>query len=137
LRVHGRVAVDLAGRRLEEAGALGHGELDQVLRAAASHVEDLDRHDIEVGGRRRAGQVHHRVDRSVHVQPFDHILADKGEPGAPDQLLEVALGARDQVVDRDDLVAALEQSQAQVGAEEPGPAGHHDPPPAQLRPMPS
>ena len=62
LRVHERVAVDLAGRGQEELGALGLGQAEAVVRAEAADLEDLDRDALEVDRRRRAGEVHHGVD---------------------------------------------------------------------------
>jgi hypothetical protein len=126
LRVHERVAVDLARRGEEEAGALVLGQPERVLRAAGAHLEDLDRDPLEVGGRRRRRQVHDGVDVTGDVDVVRHVVVLERERRVADQVLDVAHRTRDEVVDGDDLVAARQQRAAQVRGEEPRSAGDDD-----------
>ena len=65
LRVHERVAVDLAGRREQEARAVRSREVERVARADRADLEGLDRMREVLGRARGAGEVQHRVDRAV------------------------------------------------------------------------
>src|SRR5262245_63468289 len=62
LRADLRVAVHLAGRRQQEAGALRLGEPQAVVRPQAADLERLDGDQEVVDGRGRAGEVQHRVE---------------------------------------------------------------------------
>jgi hypothetical protein len=50
LRVHERVAVDLARRRQEVPRPLGLGQPEGVVGAGAAHLQDLDGDALEVDG---------------------------------------------------------------------------------------
>ena len=126
LRVDLRIAVDLAGRRQEEPGALGLGQAEGVVGAEAADLEDLDRDPLEVGRRRRAGEVHHDIHRTGHPHVLADVVFDEREPALAEQLLDVGDGARHEVVDGDDLVATRQQGAAEVRTEEPGAAGDDD-----------
>ena len=67
--------------------------------------------------------------------PVDHVLAGERETGPAVQVGQIALAAGDEVVDGHHFVASIQQGPAEVGAEEPGAPGNHDP--AHNRPMPS
>ena len=54
-------------------------------------------------------------------------MAHQLEALGADEMRDVALGAGEEIVDADDVVAALQQALAQMRAEEPGPAGHEYP----------
>ena len=135
LRVHLRVAVDLAGRGEEEPGVLGLGQAEAVVRAQAADLQDLDRDALEVDRRRRAGEVHDRVDLAGHPHVLADVVLDEREPAVAEQLLDVGHGTGDEVVDGDDTITAIEQRPAEVRAEEAGAAGDDDARHGQ-RPMP-
>jgi hypothetical protein len=112
--VHLRVAVDLARRGEEEAGALGLGQPEAVVGAETADLEDLDRDPLEVRRRRRTGEVHHHIDAAGHPDVLADVVLDERESAPPEQPLDVAHCARDQVVEGDHLVAPLEQRSAEV-----------------------
>ena len=117
LRVDQRVAVHLRRRGEEEAGPLGVGQPEAVVGAEAADLEDLDRDALEVDRRRRAGEVHHRVDVSGHPHVRADVVLVEREPTPPEQLLDVGDRPGDQVVDRHDVVAPIEQRPTQVRSE--------------------
>ena len=133
--MHERVAVDLARRGEEEAGALRLRQAEAVVGAEAPDLQGLDRHLEVVDRRRRAGEVHHDVDGPGHPDEAADVVLDEREARSPEEVLDVGGRARDEVVDAHDLVAAVEQRVGEVRAEEPGTAGdddagHSDPPDA-------
>ena len=84
LRVDLRVAVDLAGRGQEEAGVLGLGQAERVVRAEAADLQRLDRHLEVVLRRGRAGEVQHaRRPRPATQQVVADVVLDEREPGCP------------------------------------------------------
>ena len=71
----------------------------------------------------------HGVDRPGHVHEVADVVELEHEPGSAEEVVEVLPPAGEEVVDGHHLVTAGQQRPAQVGAEEPGPAGDDDPPP--------
>ena len=57
---------------------------------------------------------------------LDDVVADELEVGPAEQVRDVVLGAREEVVEADDVVAALDEEGAEVGADEAGPARDDD-----------
>ncbi len=114
LRVHERVAVHLGGRGEEEGRPLGLGQPEPVVRAEAADLQDLDGDALEVDRRGGTGEVHDHVDGAGHPQVRADVVLDEGEPAPTEQLLDVGDRAGDEVVDRDDVVTAVEQRPAQV-----------------------
>jgi hypothetical protein len=72
----------------------------------------LHRVVLIVDRRRRAREVVDRVD--FDVQRERHVVTDELEPRVVVQMVDVPLGAREQVVDAQHFVALLEQAIAQV-----------------------
>ena len=66
------------------------------------------------------------VHGSVDVDVVGDIVLDELEVGIPRQVRDVGDVAREQVVDADDRVAALQQRLGQVGTDEAGCAGDDD-----------
>ncbi len=124
LRVDLRVAVGLAGRGEQEAGALLLGQAQGVQRAERADLHRLDRQLEVVDRAGRAGEVQHLVDRAGDVDVLRHVGLHEPEPVVLHQVLDVDRRAGQEVVERDDLVAVGEQLLAQVRAQEAGPAGH-------------
>ncbi len=114
LRVHEWVAVDLGRRRQEERRSLGLGETEAVVRAEPADLQDLDGDALEVDRRRRAGEVHDHIDVTGHPEVRADVVFDEREPAAAEQSFDVGDGAGDEVVDRHDVVAPIEQRSTQV-----------------------
>ena len=64
LRVHERIAVDLAGRREQEPGVVRPREIERAPGADRADVERLERHREVFGRAGRAREVQHTVDRA-------------------------------------------------------------------------
>jgi hypothetical protein len=79
---------------------------------------------LVVNGRRRTGEIVDLVD--LDIERERHVVTHQLEPLGADEMSDVALGAGEEVVDADDIRAPLQQSLAQMRAEEAGPAGHQN-----------
>ena len=128
-----------------DAGAAGVGQmLDLPMPAQFQHVEEGDQVGLGVGVRvvdRVAhaglrGQVQHALwlpvaQGGLHARQVGQVLLDEAEVGVAGQLrepvaleLDVVVGR--QIVDADHLVAAFEQAQCGVHADETGTAGEQN-----------
>ena len=71
-----------------------------------------------------AGEVVDLVD--FHVQRKGHVVAQQFEVRVVQQMSDVVLGAGEEVVDAEHVVAIRKQTLAQMAAEEAGTAGDED-----------
>ena len=74
LRMDLRVAVDLGGRRDQEARAVLLGQPERVVRAVGADLERVQRQPQVVDRRRRRGEVVDEVDRLVDEERLDDVL---------------------------------------------------------------
>eukprot|EP00825_Cyclidium_porcatum_P046001 TRINITY_DN7135_c0_g1_i18.p2 TRINITY_DN7135_c0_g1~~TRINITY_DN7135_c0_g1_i18.p2 ORF type:complete len:288 (+),score=22.95 TRINITY_DN7135_c0_g1_i18:614-1477(+) len=107
LRMDGRVAVDLAGRGLEDARAQTLGQAEHVDGAMHAGLGCLDRIVLVMNRRGRAGQVENAVHLEVHRK--GDVVAQELEAWVAVQMLDVALCAGEKVVEANNLVAAFEK----------------------------
>lgn len=91
------------------------GQAQHVHRPQKARLDRLDRVVLVVDGAGRAGQVVDLVDLEQDL--LDDVVADQLEVGLVDQVRDVVLGAREEVVEADDVVAALDEVGAEVGAD--------------------
>jgi hypothetical protein len=123
-----RVAVDLARRGEEEAGALGLGEAQEMV--GARHAGEHGVLGIRLVMRRRggAGEVVDLVDREAPGreaagQGIDDVVLDHVEARLALQVPQVRLPAGEEAVEADDASALAQEDVAQVGADEAGASG--------------
>ena len=133
LRVHLRVAVGLRGAREQQARALRLGEAQRLVGAERADLQDLDRQALEVRRARRRGEVQDRVERAGDEQEVRHVVVLELELRVAEQRLDVLDPPGQQVVDRDHLAALVEQTAAEVRADEAGAPGDQDPLQGSLR----
>jgi hypothetical protein len=124
LGMHGGIAVDLGRRRLHHAGAGALGELEQIQDADRIGLDRQDRIALVVPRRRRTRQIIDLID--VELPRLHDVVVDKAKPAGVAQVRDVGEPAGQEIVDADDVVAARHEARAQVGADEPGPAGDQD-----------
>jgi 3-hydroxyacyl-CoA dehydrogenase len=126
LRVHGRVAVDLAGRRDQDARVLRLGEAEAVVDAERADLQRLDR-DLQVVDRRgRRREVQDVVERSWHMDEVADVLVEELELLQREKVLEVPQVAGDEIVHPDHFIAFADEAIAEVRTEEAGGAGDQD-----------
>src|SRR5581483_11596126 len=122
LRMHLRVAVHLARRGDQKAGALPLGETKGVMRAVGADLQRRKRHAhvVHRAGKRR--EMEHEVDGLVDGDRFGDVVIQEGE--------RVVLEVRDvleraglEVVDADDPMPFVQQSVAQMRRQKAGAAG--------------
>ena len=75
---------------------------------------------------RRAGPVQHEVHRAVDVDVVGDVVLDERRNRGSARCAMFADVARQQVVDADDRVVAVEQRLGEMGADEAGGAGNDD-----------
>jgi hypothetical protein len=85
----------------------------------------LHRIVLVVHRRGRAGQVVDRV--HFHIEREGHIVAHQLEVGVIEQRRDVVLGAGEEVIDTDHIMAIGQQALAQMRAEKAGAAGDQNP----------
>jgi hypothetical protein len=119
-----RVAVDLAGRGDQEAGALGLGQAEGVMGSVGADLEGVQRQAQIVDRRGRRGEVVDEVDRLIDVVGLDDVDADVEEALGVADVLDVGQRAGLEVVDADHAVPARQQLVAQMRAEESCASGY-------------
>jgi hypothetical protein len=125
LRMDVGIAVDLAGRGLEDARAHPLGEAKHVDRAKHAGLGRLHRVVLVVDRRGRAGQivdlVHLDIERPGDVVPheFEVRMVAIGD--------QIVAGAGEQIVHAQHLVPALQQFADEVGSKETGASGRREP----------
>ena len=118
LRVLERVAVHFRGRRDHEARALRLRESQRLVGAERADLQRRNRQLEVIDRARRARPVQHEVDRPLDVDVIGHVVLDEREV-AIDEMRDVRRVARQQVVDADHGVVAIEQRFRKVRADEP------------------
>ena len=103
LGVHLRVAIDLAGRREEEASSLHLGEAKRIVGAVGPDLERLQRQAQVVDGTRRAREVIDEIDGLRDLDVLRQIVWHEDERVSP-EVLDVGERARLEVVDADHTV---------------------------------
>ena len=124
LGVDGGVAIDLAGGGLKDLGLDPFGQAQHVDGAVDAGLGGLDRVVLIMDGRGRAGQVVDLV--HLHVEGEGDVVAHQLEVGVVEQVGDVVLGAGEEVIDADDVMAVGEEAFAEVTAQEAGAAGDED-----------
>ena len=123
LRVHLRVAVDLARRGEEEARALELRETERVVGAVRAGLERVQRQPQVVDRARRAREVVDEVDRLVDPDRLHDVLRQEDEVVAA-HVRDVRERPGLEVVDADDAMPFGKERVAEVRSEEAGTAGH-------------
>jgi hypothetical protein len=113
LRVHLRVAVDLAGRGDQKAGALELGDAEHVVGPVGADLESVQRQPQVVDRTRWRGEVVDEVDVLGDVDLLGDVDVAEVEPIVTD-VGDVLQRPRLEVVDADHLVPVAEQSFAEV-----------------------
>src|SRR5439155_3539432 len=123
LRMHLRVAVDLARRRDQEAGALELRETERVVRAVRADLQRVQRQPQVVDRARRTREVVDDIDRPLDLEVLGDVVVDEEElVGA--EVLDVLQRGRLEVVYAEDPIALAEEEVAEVRSEEACPSGY-------------
>ena len=118
------VAIDFAGRRLENADAEALGEAEQVDRAMDRRLGRLDGIVLVMDRRGGAGEVVDFVD--FDEQREGDVVAHQLEFRVGEEVRDIGLVAGEEIVGANDFMAVVQQSLAQMRAEETGASGHQD-----------
>ena len=119
------IAIDLAGRRLQQPAFEAVGEVEHVDGAEDRGLGRLHRIVLVVHRRGRTGEIVDLVD--LDAQRLGDVVADQLELRRAEMMLDVAFGAGEEIVDADDLVAIGNQPIDEMRAEKPGATGDQDP----------
>ena len=121
LRVAHGVAINFAGRSLENSGAATVRKLEHVDRAVNGGLYRLYGIVLIVDRARRTRKV---VD-SIHFQTygFRDVVSDEFEVRSAEEMRNISLGTGEQVVEADHIVALIHQPVTEVRADESGSPG--------------
>jgi len=119
LRVLLRLAVNLAGRRLEDRGRQPPRQPQHVDRPMHRRFRGLNRVALIVDRGGRTGEVEYGV--RLNVEREGDVVAQRLEISAGDEVADVAAAARSIVVHAQHLAPVRQQAVAKVGADEPPP----------------
>ncbi len=122
LRMHVGVAVHLARRRLQDARLHALREAEQIDRAMHAGLGGLHRVALIVHRRRRAREVVDLVD--FHVQRKRHVVTHQLEIRRIEQVRDVVLRARVEIVDAQHVVPGRHEALAQMRTEKARAAGN-------------
>ena len=116
LRMHERVAVYLARRGVEHARLRLERELEHVHRAEHGALRRLDGVLLVVDRRGGAGEVVYLVE--LPPERLRDVVQHEREALVVEELVDVLLRAREEVVQRGDLVSVRKKPLAEMAAEE-------------------
>jgi hypothetical protein len=122
LRVHFRVAVDLAGGCLKNAGADALGQAQHIDRTVHAGLGGLYRIVLVMHWRGGAGQIEDPIDFDVERKGY--VMTHQLKPMVVHQLVDVAFAAGIEIVYTQDVFAALNQPVAQMRPKESGATGN-------------
>jgi hypothetical protein len=125
LRMLVRVAIDLAGRRLQDLGADPLRQTKHVDGAVHARLRGLHGVVLVVDRRSRAGEIVDFVD--LDIERKGNVVADRLEVGMTQQVGNVAPGPSEIVVNAYHFVAGGDEPITQMAAKKAGAAGHEDP----------
>ena len=120
LRVDERIAVDLARRRVEHARLRLQRELEHVHRPEHRTLRRLDGVLLVVDWRSGAGEVVDFVE--LPPERLRHVVEDEREALVAQELVDVLLRSREEVVESRNLVTVGEKPFAEMAAEESRPS---------------
>ena len=124
LRVHLGIAIDLAGRGLEDLGLHALGEPQHVDRAVDRGLGRLHRVDLILYRRGRAGEIVDFV--ALQIERHGHVVADEIEARMAEQVRDVRLAAGEQIVDAEHVVPLPDQPVAQMRTQKSRTTGDED-----------
>ena len=119
--MHLRIAVNFAGRRLQNLCPATLGEPQHIDRAQHRRLHRLDRIVLVVARSGRAGQVENLVD--LEHDRLRDIVPNQIEIRPVQEMGDICLLACEKIVDADDVVPVIDEPLAQMRAEKTGPAG--------------
>ena len=122
LRMDIRVAIDLAGRGLQDPGSRAAREAQHVDGAVHARFRGLHGVKLIVDRRRRACEVVDLVDFDIDRE--SHVVANELEARVVEQMRDVVTRTGEEIVQADDVAALFEQSIAKVRAEKSRATGY-------------
>ena len=124
LRMNLRIAVNFAGARLQDLRLHALGETQHVDRAVHAGLRGLHRIELVVYRGSGAREVVDVID--LHVERKRDVVPQKLESRIAQQVPQVALVARVEIIHAEHVVAAPDESFAKMRAQKTCAAGHQD-----------
>ena len=139
LGMHLGIAVDLAGAGKQQTRPHTPGQTEHVVGAEETGLRCFDRIELVMDRRSRTGHVPDPI--RLKLDRLGHVVTDQLEAGMADPAGDVALPAREVVVETDHLLTRIHQPIDQVGAQKSRATGdevnqHLSPPAADARSRP-
>jgi hypothetical protein len=118
---HG-IPIYLRSRGLKDLGLEPFRQPQHVDGTVNVHLGGLNRVVLIVDRRRRTSQVVDLID--LHIKRKGNVVANEFKIRIPYQRSDISLGPRIEIVDTEDIVSILEETLAEMGAQEPGSSCH-------------
>ena len=125
LRMNLRISVHLTGRGMQDPRPEPLGQPQHVDRAHDRSLNRLDRVVLVVTRCGGTGEVIDLVDFSL--VGIDHVVADELEVRPADQVFDVGLLAREEIIEAEHLMPLIDEAITEMRAEEAGAAGNKNP----------
>ena len=116
------IAIDLAGRGLQDARAHPLGEAQHVDGAVDGGFGGLHRVELIVHRRGGAGEIVYLVD--FHIERERHVVTHRLKARRTGDARDIILGAGEIIVDAQHVAILFQQPLAEVRADKAGAAGH-------------
>ena len=121
LGMHFRIAVHFGSRGLEDSRSYPLGQAQHV---DSPHYAGFHRfHGVVLVVNRRGWTREIKDPIDLHENGFHDIMPDQLKVGVVEEVGNIALGAREEIIQRNHLVAFGQQAFAEKGAEEAGASG--------------
>ena len=122
LRMHRRIAVDFTGRGLQYLATEPFGQAQNIDCAVNGCLGCLHRIVLIMHRRRGAGEVVNLI--HLNKERYRHIVPHQLKTRIVEQMADIVLGAREEVVDAQHVTARLNQPVAKVRSEKSSTTGY-------------
>ena len=119
------ITIDLTGGGLKNSRACAFGKPQHVDGAVNAGLGGLHGIVLVMNGRGRTGQIIYLV--HFHIERKGHVMAHQFEMGVGEEMLYIVLGAGEEVVHAEHVIAVVQQPLAQVGSKESRPTRNQNP----------
>jgi hypothetical protein len=116
------IPIHLRSGGLKDLGLQSFRQPQHVDGPVNVHLGGLNRVVLIVNGRSRTRQIVNLID--LHIKRKGNVVTKEFKIGISDQMSDISLGPRIEIVHTEDIVSILEETLAEMGTQKPRPSGH-------------